>query len=63
MMTFVVLTASFALAILLASIIMTVLIYTLMCNSEVMAWLVHKYMKAMEKSMEDFEKKFEDLGA
>lgn len=63
MMDFVVLTASFTVALVLGSIIMTVLMFVLMCNDKVMPWLLKVYMKSMEKSMKNFEDELKDLGA
>ena len=63
MMDFVVLTASFTVALVLGSIIMTVLMFVLMCNDKVMPWLLKVYMKSMEKSMKNFEDDLKDLGA
>lgn len=63
MMNFMVLTVSFTVAMLLASTIMTVAMFALMCNGKVMTYLMKVYMKAMEKSMKNFEDTFEDLGA
>lgn len=63
MMDFVVLTASFTVALVLGSIIMTVLMFVLMCNEKVMSWLLKVYMKSMEKSMKNFEDELKDLGA
>jgi hypothetical protein len=63
MMNFLVMTMSFTVAMLLVSVIMTVAMFALMCNGKFMAWLMKVYMKAMEKSMKNFEDVFEDLGA
>lgn len=63
MMDFVMMTASFTVAMVLGSVIMTGLTFVLMCNGKVMTWLLKVYMKSMEKSMKNFEDVFEDLGA
>ena len=63
MMNFVVLTLSFTVAMLLASVIATVGLFALMGNGKIMAWLTKKYMKILEKSVKNFEDSFEDLGA
>lgn len=63
MMNFVVLTLSFTVAMLLASVIATVGLFALMGNGKFMTWFVKWYMKVLEKSVKNFEDSFEDLGA
>ena len=63
MINFLVMTMSFTLAMVLASVIVTVAMFALMCNGKFIAWTTKVYMKAMEKSMSKLEKVFEDLGA
>lgn len=63
MMEFVVLTLSFTVAMVLASVLMTVALFALMCNAKVMTWLMKVYMNAIEKSMKNFDDEFKDLGA
>lgn len=63
MMDFMVLTVSFTVAMVLASALMTVALFALMCNAKVMTWLMKVYMKALEKSMKNFDDVYKDLGA
>lgn len=63
MMNFMMLTVSFTVAMVLASVLMTVVVFALMCNAKVMTWLMKVYMKALEKSMNNFEEELKDLGA
>lgn len=63
MMNFIVLTVSLTIAMLMAGVIATVGLFALMSNGKFMAWAIKTYMKMIERSMKDFEKAFEDIGA
>lgn len=58
MMNFVLLTVSFTVAILLASVIATVIMFKLMGNAKVMKKLTKYYMGTIEKVVEDLEDDF-----
>lgn len=63
MMEFIILTCGITVGVLMASVIATVLLFTLMSNTKFMVWLTNYYLKVIEKSCENFEKKsgIEDL--
>lgn len=63
MMNFMVLTVSFTVAMVVASVVMTVAGFALMCNGKAMTWVMKIYMNALEKSMKNFEEDLKDLGA
>ena len=59
-MGFVLLTISFTVAILLASVIATVISFKLLGNDRFMKWFAGYYMKMAKKYMKTFEEEFED---
>lgn len=59
---FVLLTLSFTVAILLASVISTVVMFKLMGNAKFVGWLMGKYMKTIEASLEQFADDFKEVG-
>lgn len=62
MMGFVLLTLSFTVAILLAGVISTVVLFKLMGNAKFVKWLMNYYMKQLEQSMKAFEDLEEVVG-
>jgi hypothetical protein len=63
MTTFIMMTLSFTVAILLAGVISTVVIFAAMGNAKFIKWLTNYYMKQMMKTIDSFDKldKSEDL--
>lgn len=59
---FVLLTLSFTVAILLAGVISTVIVFELMGNAKFVKWLMGKYMKTIEASLEEFVDDFKEVG-
>lgn len=55
MMGFVLLTLSFTVAILLAGVISTVVLFKLMGNEKFLKWLMEFYMKQIERSVKAFD--------
>lgn len=55
MMGFVLLTLSFTVAILLAGVISTVVLFKLMGNEKILKWLMEFYMKQIERSVKAFD--------
>lgn len=62
MMGFMLLTLSFTVAILLAGVISTVVLFKLMGNKKFVKWLMNYYMKQIEQSMKAFEDLEEVVG-
>ena len=61
MMTFIILTLSFTVAILLAGVISTIAIFAIMQNQKALNWFVNFYIKQMNKTAENFANiKFEE---
>lgn len=58
MMNFVLLTVSLTVAILLASVISTVIIFKLMGNAKFAKWLMKYYIDVIEKSVENLEEDY-----
>lgn len=64
MMGFVLLTLSFTLAILLSSVIMTVVLFKLTNNAKFVKWFMGYYMKQIDRTVKVFENMdLEDLGS
>lgn len=64
MMDFVILTLSFTIGMLLASVISVVVMFQLMGNAKVMKWCTNYYVKMFEKSLDNLDKEeSKDLGA
>lgn len=59
MMNFIIMTLSFTLAILLAGVISTVMIFKLIGNAKFAKWMVMYYSKMMTKYMERITEEFE----
>ena len=58
MMNFIMLTVSFTVAILLAGVISTVVMFKLMGNAKFVKWFMNYYMSIIEKSVENLEDEF-----
>ena len=58
MMNFIMLTVSFTVAILLAGVISTVVMFKLMGNAKFVKWFMNYYMSIIEKSVEGLEEEF-----
>jgi hypothetical protein len=56
MATFIITTLSLTVAIILASIILTVASFAAMGNAKFMKWLTNYYMKQMMRTLDNFEK-------
>ena len=54
MTTFIIMTLSFTVAILLAGVISTVVIFAAMSNAKFLKWLTNYYMKQMMKTIDNF---------
>lgn len=63
MMNFIMMTVSFTVAILLAGVLSTVIMFKLMGNAKFVKWLTNYYMKVIEKSVEDLEDYYKGIGA
>lgn len=63
MMDFIMMTVSFTVAILLAGVLSTVIMFKLMGNAKFVKWLMNYYMKVIEKSVEDLEDYYKGIGA
>lgn len=62
MATFIIMTLSFTVAILLAGIISTVVIFAAMGNAKFIKWLTNYYMKQMMNTLDSFDKLEESKG-
>lgn len=63
MMNFIMMTVSFTVAILLAGVLSTVIMFKLMGNAKFVKWLMNYYMKVIEKSVEDLDDYYKGIGA
>ena len=63
MMNFIVLTLSLTIAMVLASVIVTVAMFALACNTKFVAWFGKLYIKLLEKSLKNINEAFEDVDA
>lgn len=55
MTTFIIMTLSFTVAILLAGVISTVVLFAAMGNAKFIKWLTNYYMKQMMKTIDSFD--------